>query len=219
VEVAYPPRCHRISVPPPQPRRARGDRPRARAHPPESSAQPAATPAAGPRRECSRCPAPRTFMAAQTAEREQLDCGSCTRTRRYGAGRCHPTSLTAARRFGCSACLSSPGLTGLQDNPDGCPAKRSLPVRAYMLGDGFGSLQDRGRGRIAGGEEANVRGWVARCEGSDRWPRSRRRAGYRPAGPSAACRPRASMQCPPRHGPTPVRPASGSICRLVSTTG
>ena len=30
-----------------------------------------------------------------------------------------------------------------------------------MLGDGFGSLQDRGRGRIAGGGEADVRGWVA----------------------------------------------------------
>lgn len=40
----------------------------------------------------------------------------------------------------------TPGLTGLQDSPGGCPAKRSLPVQAHMLGDGSGSLQDRGRG-------------------------------------------------------------------------
>jgi hypothetical protein len=55
----------------------------------------------------------------------------------------------------------TPGLTGLQDSPDGCPAERSLPVQTQMLGDGSGSLQDRGRGRMAGGEEAGVCAWVA----------------------------------------------------------
>src|SRR6266550_7728411 len=47
----------------------------------------------------------------------------------------------------------------------------------------------------------------------------RRRAGYRPLGPSGASRPRASMQCPPRHRLTHIQPASGSICRSVGTTG
>ena len=44
-------------------------------------------------------------------------------------------------------------------------------------------------------------------------------AGDHPLGPSGACRPRASMQCPPRHRPTHIQPASGSICRSVGTTG
>jgi len=53
------------------------------------------------------------------------------------------------------------GLAGLQDNPDCCPAKRALPVQAHLPGDGSGSLQDGGRGRMAGGEGAGVRAWVA----------------------------------------------------------
>lgn len=44
-------------------------------------------------------------------------------------------------------------------------------------------------------------------------------SGYRPLGPSGACRPRTSMQCLPRHRPTHIQPASGSICRSVGTTG
>jgi len=50
----------------------------------------------------------------------------------------------------------TPGLTGLQDSPDGSPAKRSLPVQAHMPGDGSGSLQDRGRGRMASRLRARV---------------------------------------------------------------
>jgi hypothetical protein len=59
----------------------------------------------------------------------------------------------------------APGLAGLQDSPDGCPAKRSLPVQAHMIGDGSGSRHDRGRGRMAGGEEASVRARVAATSG------------------------------------------------------
>jgi hypothetical protein len=69
--------------------------------------------------------------------------------------------LLAARPAFEAGLVFAPGLTGLQDSPDGCPAKRALPVQAHMLGDGSGSLQDRGRGRMAGGEEADVRARVA----------------------------------------------------------
>ena len=44
----------------------------------------------------------------------------------------------------------TPGLTGLQDSPDGRPAERAMPVQAHVPGDGSGSPQDRGRGRMAG---------------------------------------------------------------------
>ena len=44
------------------------------------------------------------------------------------------------------------------------------------------------------------------------------RVGYRPQDPSGACSRQASTQSPPRHRPTHIQPASGSGCRLVSTT-
>jgi len=65
----------------------------------------------------------------------------------------------------------TPGLTGLQDSPDGCPAKRSLQVQAHiqahMPGDGSGSLQDRGRGRMAAAKKpASAHGSPMRGIGS-----------------------------------------------------
>jgi hypothetical protein len=40
----------------------------------------------------------------------------------------------------------TPGLTGLQDSPDGCPAERSLPVQGHMLGDGSGPCRSSSTG-------------------------------------------------------------------------
>jgi hypothetical protein len=57
-----------------------------------------------------------------------------------------------------------PGVTCLQDSPDGRPSLRAIPIQAHLPGDCVRSLQDVGRGPMACGKEADVGAWV-----SDAW--------------------------------------------------
>jgi hypothetical protein len=49
-----------------------------------------------------------------------------------------------------------PGVTGLQNGPDGRPSLRAMPIQAHLLGDRVRSLQDPGGGPMACGKEADV---------------------------------------------------------------
>jgi hypothetical protein len=49
-----------------------------------------------------------------------------------------------------------PGLTGLQDGPDGRPLLRTVAIKIHPPGDRVRSLKYRGCGRMARGKQANV---------------------------------------------------------------
>jgi hypothetical protein len=57
--------------------------------------------------------------------------------------------------------IISPGLTGLQNRPDHRPSARTVFVQTHPFGDGASSLENRGRRRMASGEKADVRAWIA----------------------------------------------------------